>query len=415
MPTVLYPQDSGFCAPIFRSMDDLFGRTTLLNSATGTLNAILSDVNQSNVDLSIVDRGTGRKPQYRFQFKKRTACPTDFGACIDFEAEDLCAPSDVTTPDISEWVWDGDGMCTKKVWEGSYDLSYDETHCAEDLAMTMARAIDEAVQNYAIALNGYLWQQLSQPYTADVSADPCVSSEQFGVGKCGWLDINQVYHPSSDPIVFEVMNSVGAIFPFFSENWGNLLAANNIVNAPIVVHGNGALKTYLKFLNDGVYSCCSDDGVDQAALARRFGMFAFEEGRPTANRNAGVSQDTTLIWEPGAHLMIQPYLLGQPLQAVSDQAHQRYQFVDSRTGLQFLLIRNRRYCDTKVVDDYKIYHTFKLISKPCALTECIDSIPEGEGINQTLCVDFKRCQPIDCDGNPAWGPQGDPTVDLSTV
>ena len=166
MPTVLFPQDAGYCTPIFRQMDDLFGRSTLLNSDTGTLNALLSPANRNAVDIDPISRETGKSQQYRIQFKERTACPTDFGAWEDFSTIDFCETQAPTTPTTREYVWGPDDLCSKTIWGGRYDYAYDKEHCDESLAETMASAIDEAIQNYAISFNSYLWQQLSQPYTA---------------------------------------------------------------------------------------------------------------------------------------------------------------------------------------------------------------------------------------------------------
>lgn len=421
----LLPQDSGYCQPILENLEAVFGsRKGLTNAATGTLNALLSPENvpalipespltdfggnSRSVQLELFT-GSGRKREYRLLFKRRLACPTDFGTCDT--SIDYCAPA---TPEENRWreYVLPDNFCQKDVW--SYRANYDQLEkvCPADLAQDMAHSMAEAIENYAVSLNSELYRLISQPYAAfdngsTVDPDPCVDSTLLGVGKGGWLDINSGFHPASEEIKFQMMNQAGAIFPFFPSNLSTLMAANNITQTPIAVHGHGALKHYVQMHSDGAYRCCSDEGVDQSALAQDLGFHFFLEGRPTANRN-GVSQDEVLLWEPGAHQLIQPYLLGLPLQEINDDSHQRYEFIDSATGLQFCMIRNRTYCEDKVIDDYKLIHKWLLYSKPLDQNECV-----AGPVNQTLCINFCRCQPVDCDGNPTWGPQGDPTAAIT--
>lgn len=418
----LLKQQTGYCSPAFVALEGLFGsRTGILQANTGTLDALLSTANtprsadgEAPVDIELFDGGKRR--EYRLYFEKRTACPSDLGACVSFDSVNFCEDPAVDPNNFIEFILTPDDLCTRKVASFKYNYVEGQKVCPMDMAQQMAKKLRESFDNYAISLNKVLWTLLARPYTVDNPvADACVSSKQFGSGQGGWLDINAGYNTAATAVVFQIMNEVGAVFPFFLSNWNKLLMANGFERTPIVVHGYGALYDYITFRNGGAFACCNDAGVDQSALAGQIDMFNFLEGRPRANNNAGVTQDTTLMWQPGTHLLLQPYMLGEELQSISNEAHERYQFLDTVTGLQFTVVRNREYCGNRVEDRYQVYHTYKVISKPLELAECLGSnVNTSQGINQSVLVNFQRCTPKDCAGNATWGPAGDPTAALNT-
>lgn len=413
MPEVnVLPPINGYCNPITERLEDIWRRSILINSNTGTLDALLSEVNTRGRRMLNVYDDRGKRLYTRLQFQRRNECPDDItvqlGANCDFT---VCNEAGNTTDNRwDEYVINPDDLLCLQLGDNSpyqfsitYDFAEGEKICPEDEASEIAARMSEWMDNYAIKLNSILYGMLSQDWANYPSAGgPCDTSVLGGYGKGGWYDLNK--NLNTDKFTINAVDQSGAVLPFFVNDFRKLLMLNGFDEQPIAVHGMGGLYDYATFQQNAARAyCCNDAGVNPNELAGQMGFYNFMEGRPTANTNAGVTQDDVLLWNPGAHQLIQPIDFKEPGQQINQYDHER-RIIPHRSGLVFHLIRNLDKCGAKLQQNYTLYHRFKLYSKPVDVDDC------NTGINQTICALINRCTPLDCDGNPTWGDIGDPTV-----
>lgn len=405
---------NGYCAPIIERLTDVWDRKPLINAQTGTLDALLSDVNTTGRRMLDVYDQRGKRLYTRLQWQAPFECPQDITVATGTGSQfEICNTSDnKTTNRWNEYIINPDDLTylTNGGVPWALNLTYDfaegEKICPETEASEIAARLQEWMDNYAIKFNSIMWNQLCTPWANyPSSADPCDVGVLGGFGRGNWLDITGTEQTGTFDITG--IDANGAVLPFFVNDFKKLLMLNGMTT-PIVVHGMGGMYDYATFMMNAERGyCCNDAGVNPAEIAGRIGFFNYLEGRPIANNNTGITQDDVLIFEPGTHQLIQPTDFKEPGQMINEYDHER-RMIMHPSGLVFHLIRNLNKCEHKLQQNYTLYHKFKLYSKPVDVDSC-----NGGNINQTICGSVSRCQPVDCDGTPDWGPLGDPTTDLN--
>lgn len=415
----------GYCQPIVEMLGQYFMQKNNLNSNPGTLQALLSDINTRSRRFEI-SRPNGKDPLYFMEWQTQEDCYTgqqyvSATGCT----YDVCAPGTETNNKAGVFIDrsmlqclasdPGRGAPLEPFPQLSLEYDYSDgslhrTVCDHNEAEFVGRRIGEYMWRYALALNNYLYGRLSgnyAQYTSTTGDSDCVPHDNPGCGKGGWF--NLAGQLQTGVIQFNALNEAGAIFPYFRGDLRKFYMVNGMEQNPIIVHGLGAIFDYAYHVAQGAF-CCNDAGVNTAALANAIDGSYFMESRPRANNNAGVTQDSVLMWEPGNHQLIFDLDFIGPTANVVQYDYERRIIVDPRTGIPFYFVRRLTKCDKHDKNTYNIIPPhFFCMSKPPTMDQCPD------GSNQTFCMEIQKCTPTDCAGQPAWGALGDPTADLDGV